>query len=167
MKLKKQAAWEWVKLFDYDRYAPIAKTTGRLSGGIEAREMVLDAYGDFHPRMKLHFVRSFLRRDWIDAAIRPGKRGGAYSASTVTIGSPLRFYELMTARLRDVQTLAHELGHGVHQYLSRKQGELQSSTPLTTAETASVFGEMLVFNRLMEQLDDPSERETRPADQQN
>jgi len=99
----------------------------------------------------------FFSKRWIDAAIKPGKRGGAYSASTVTSVHPYVFMNY-DGQLRDVQTLAHELGHGVHQYLSRKQGELQSSTPLTTAETASVFGEMLVFNRLMDSLDDPKEQ---------
>lgn len=143
------------ELFDYDRYAPIAKTTKKVSWD-EAREMVLEAYGEFHPRMK-EISSLFFEKEWIDAAIKPGKRGGAYSASTVTKVHPYVFMNY-DGQLRDVQTLAHELGHGVHQYLSRKQGELQSSTPLTTAETASVFGEMLVFNRLMEQLDDPSER---------
>jgi oligoendopeptidase F len=143
------------ELFDYDRYAPIAKTTQKVTWN-DAREMVLEAYGDFHPEMKTISAR-FFNENWIDAAIRPGKRGGAYSASTVTKVHPYVFMNY-DGQLRDVQTLAHELGHGVHQYLSRKQGELQSSTPLTTAETASVFGEMLVFNRLMEQLDDPSEK---------
>lgn len=143
------------ELFDYDRYAPLAKTTKKVSWD-DAREMVLEAYGDFHPEMKTISAR-FFDENWIDAAIRPGKRGGAYSASTVTNVHPYVFMNY-DGQLRDVQTLAHELGHGVHQYLSRKQGELQSSTPLTTAETASVFGEMLVFNRLMAQLDDPSEK---------
>jgi oligoendopeptidase F len=143
------------ELFDYDRYAPIAKTTEKVLWS-EAQEMVLEAYGDFHPDMKKISSR-FFEEKWIDAAIRPGKRGGAYSASTVTSVHPYVFMNY-DGQLRDVQTLAHELGHGVHQYLSRKQGELQSNTPLTTAETASVFGEMLVFNRLMDRINDPSER---------
>ncbi len=143
------------ELFDYDRYAPLAKTTKKVTWE-NAREMVLEAYGNFHPDMKTISAR-FFDENWIDAAIRPGKRGGAYSASTVTNVHPYVFMNY-DGQLRDVQTLAHELGHGVHQYLSRKQGELQSSTPLTTAETASVFGEMLVFNRLVEQLNDPTER---------
>ena len=142
-------------LYDYDRYAPLAKTTKQISWE-QAREDVLEAYGSFHPRMK-SIAGEFFDKSWIDAAIKPGKRGGAYSASTVTSVHPYVFMNF-DGQLRDVQTLAHELGHGVHQYLSRKQGELQSSTPLTTAETASVFGEMLVFNRLMESLDDPKEQ---------
>jgi len=99
----------------------------------------------------------FFDNNWIDAAIKPGKRGGAYSASTVTSVHPYVFMNY-DGQLRDVQTLAHELGHGVHQYAARVQGELQSSTPLTTAETASVFGEMLVFNKLMNNLDDDKEK---------
>lgn len=143
------------ELFDYDRYAPIAETTQKVTWN-EAKEMVLDAYGDFHPEMK-KITSKFFDENWIDAAIRPGKRGGAYSASAVTSVHPYVFMNF-DGQLRDVQTLAHELGHGVHQYLARTQGELQSSTPLTTAETASVFGEMLVFNKLMSRLDDPREK---------
>lgn len=143
------------KLYDYDRYAPLASNRKQISWE-EARENVLEAYGDFHPEMK-KIAGDFFSKRWIDAAIKPGKRGGAYSASTVTSVHPYVFMNY-DGQLRDVQTLAHELGHGVHQYLSRKQGELQSSTPLTTAETASVFGEMLVFNRLMNSLDDPKEQ---------
>lgn len=142
-------------LYDYDRYAPIAKTSTKVTWD-EAKKLVLDAYGDFHPDMRT-ITAKFFDEEWIDAAIKPGKRGGAYSASTVTSVHPYVFMNY-DGQLRDVQTLAHELGHGVHQYLARKQGELQSSTPLTTAETASVFGEMLVFNKLMSKLDDPKEQ---------
>lgn len=143
------------EMFDYDRYAPITKSTETVKWD-EAKNMVLEAYGDFHPEMS-SIASEFFEKNWIDAAIKPGKRGGAYSASTVTSVHPYVFMNF-DGKLRDVQTLAHELGHGVHQYLSRKQGELQSSTPLTTAETASVFGEMLVFNKLMNRLDDPAEK---------
>jgi len=143
------------EMFDYDRYAPITKSTKTVQW-YEAKEMVLEAYGDFHPEMN-SIASEFFEKNWIDAAIKPGKRGGAYSASTVTSVHPYVFMNF-DGKLRDVQTLAHELGHGVHQYLARKQGELQSSTPLTTAETASVFGEMLVFNELMNRLDDPQEK---------
>ena len=143
------------EMFDYDRYAPIAKNRETIKWD-RAKSMVLEAYGDFHPRME-SIATEFFDKKWIDAAIRPGKRGGAYSASTVTNVHPYVFMNF-DGQLRDVQTLAHELGHGVHQYLSRKQGELQSSTPLTTAETASVFGEMLVFNKLMNNIDDPKEK---------
>lgn len=143
------------ELKDYDRYAPITKSS-RTVQWAEAKEMVLNSYSEFHPEMG-RIAAEFFDKEWIDAAIKPGKRGGAYSASTVTDVHPYVFMNY-DGRLRDVQTLAHELGHGVHQYLSASQGELQSSTPLTTAETASVFGEMLVFTRLMNSLDDPKER---------
>lgn len=142
-------------MYDFDRYAPLKKSDTHVSWD-SAREMVLKAYGKFHPDMG-KIAGLFFENNWIDAAIRPGKRGGAFSASSSTDTHP---YVLMNydGRLRDVQTLAHELGHGVHQYLSRQQGELQSGTPLTTAETASVFGEMLVFDDLLSTLKDPAER---------
>lgn len=143
------------KLYDYDRYAPLLESKASISWD-EARNMVLDAYGNFHPQMR-EIAGKFFEHNWIDAAIKPGKRGGAYSASTVPSVHPYVFMNY-DGRTRDVQTLAHELGHGVHQYLSRKQGLLQADTPLTTAETASVFGEMLVFQKLMKNLDDPKER---------
>lgn len=142
-------------MYDYDRYAPILQSTKKITWK-EAKDIVLEAYSDFHPEMTTIAAR-FFDEEWIDAAVEPGKRGGAYSASTVTTVHPYVFMNF-EGQLRDVQTLAHELGHGVHQYLSRKQGELQSSTPLTTAETASVFGEMLVFNKLMGKLTDPKEK---------
>lgn len=134
------------ELHDYDRYAPIGETD-RTVGWDEAREVVLEAYGGFHPRMAQIAGRFFDNR-WIDAAVSGGKRGGAFSHGAVPSVHP---YILMnyTGKIRDVQTLAHELGHGIHQYLSRDRGVLQSDTPLTTAETASVFGEMLVFQRLL------------------
>lgn len=140
---------------EYDRYAPLLENEARISW-TEAREMVLDAFNDFDPRMGA-IAQRFFDENWIDAAIRPGKRGGAYSASTVPSVHPYVFMNY-AGRIRDVQTLAHELGHGVHQYLSREQGVLQSDTPLTTAETASVFAEMLVFQKLMKELDDPREK---------
>ena len=143
------------ELYDYDRYAPLSKTSKTIVWG-EAKEMVLDSFGEFHPNMA-KTAALFFDNKWIDAAIKPGKRGGAYSASTVTSVHPYVFMNY-DGQLRDVQTLAHELGHGVHQYAARVQGELQSSTPLTTAETASVFGEMLVFSKLMNNLDDDKEK---------
>ena len=140
---------------DYDRYAPIAQNEATISWN-EAKEMVMDSYTNFHPKMG-EITNLFFEKNWIDAAIKPGKRGGAYSASTVPSVHPYVFMNF-DGKIRDVQTLAHELGHGVHQYLSRKQGSLQAGTPLTTAETASVFGEMLVFQKLLKELDDPKER---------
>ena len=143
------------ELFDYDRYAPLPSADKHYAWD-EARSIVLNAYGNFDPRLS-DIAAMFFDRRWIDAAIRPGKRGGAFSAGTVPSVHP---YILMNyeARPRDVMTLAHELGHGVHQKLSGVQGLLQADTPLTTAETASVFGEMLVFQDLLAREDDPKIR---------
>ncbi len=143
------------EMFDYDRYAPIIKNEATISWE-EAKKMVLESYTDFHPEMG-RITQEFFDKNWIDAAIKPGKRGGAYSASTVPSVHPYVFMNF-DGKIRDVQTLAHELGHGVHQYLSRQQGPLQAGTPLTTAETASVFGEMLVFQNLLKELSDPKEK---------
>lgn len=143
------------ELFEYDRYAPILESTKTVSWE-DAKDIVLKSYTEFAPEMG-EVTKKFFDHNWIDAAIAPGKRGGAYSAGTVPSVHPYVFMNY-DGKIRDVQTLAHELGHGVHQYLSRKQGVLQSSTPLTTAETASVFGEMLVFQNLKKELDDPKEK---------
>jgi len=143
------------ELYDYDRYAPVGEADTRYEWD-QARGIVLDAYGDFHPVMGETASR-FFDEDWIDAAVKDGKRSGAFSHGTVPSAHP---YVLMnyTGRSRDVQTLAHELGHGVHQFLSREQTIFHHGTPLTTAETASVFGEMLVFQRLMRREEDPKNR---------
>ena len=143
------------ELTDYDRYAPIFPE-GAATPWPSARELVLSAYGDFSPRMR-EIAQWFFERRWIDAEPRDGKRGGAFSASTVPSIHP---YVLLnyTGRVRDVMTIAHELGHGVHQYLSRDRGYFQSNTALTMAETASVFGEMLVFDRLRRQERDAKSR---------
>ncbi|PSQ92739.1 MAG: oligoendopeptidase F [Bacteroidetes bacterium SW_4_67_19] len=143
------------ELMDYDRYAPVGEADTRY-GWSDARDMVLGAYGDFHPQMR-DVAGRFFEEAWIDAPPAPGKRGGAFSHGAVPSAHP---YVLLnyTGKPRDVQTLAHELGHGVHQTLAREQGVLQASTPLTTAETASVFGEMLVFQRLLAQEEDPQSR---------
>ncbi|GAB4526409.1 MAG: M3 family oligoendopeptidase [Anaerolineae bacterium] len=145
------------ELFDYDRYAPLP-AADRHYGWEESREIVLNAYASFHPRMA-ETAQMFFENRWIDAAVKPGKRSGAYSHSTVPSAHPYVFinYE---ATSRDVMTLAHELGHAVHQTLARVQGMLQAGTPLTTAETASVFGEMLVFQHLMSR---ETERQVRLA----
>jgi oligoendopeptidase F len=143
------------ELFDYDRYAPVVEADSRYSWR-DARDLVVESYGAFSPRMA-EIAGDFFRLGWIDAALRPGKRGGAFSHRAVPQVHP---YILMnfTGNVRDVQTLAHELGHGVHQYLSRERGSLEGDTPLTTAETASVFGEMLVFDRLLQTETDPAAR---------
>lgn len=142
-------------MYEYDRYAPIMKSESKIHWD-DAEKMVRDSFNEFDPEMAA-IAGLFFDKKWIDAAIRPGKRGGAYSASTVPSVHPYVFMNY-DGRIRDVQTLAHELGHGVHQYLSRQQGVLQSDTPLTTAETASVFAEMLVFKKIIKNLHDPKER---------
>jgi oligoendopeptidase F len=118
--------------------------------------MVLDAYGAFAPEMAV-IAKDFFERNWIDAGVREGKSPGAFSHPTVPSAHP---YILMNfqGKPRDVMTLAHELGHGVHQVLAAKQGALMAPTPLTLAETASVFGEMLTFKELLSQASNPKER---------
>jgi oligoendopeptidase F len=140
------------ELLDYDRYAPLPAAEGFYHFD-QAKEMVLNAYHKFHPRTG-EIVELFFDHGWIDAPTVPGKQSGAFSASTVPSVHP---YILLnyTGNARDVMTLAHELGHGVHQYLSREQGMLQAHTPLTTAEMASTFGEMLVFADFMTHEADP------------
>jgi oligoendopeptidase F len=143
------------KLYDYDRYAPLADEMPSCDWAT-GRQIVEESYTAFSPRAG-EIIRQFFERRWIDAELRGGKRGGAFSSSAVPSVHP---YILMnyTDRLRDVMTLAHELGHGLHQYLSRGQGYLQCDTPLTTAEMASVFGEMLTFRRLQERYPEPRQR---------
>jgi oligoendopeptidase F len=133
-------------LFDYDRYAPLFPDQPSCDWP-QARQIVQESYHAFSPRAGA-IIHEFFDKRWIDAELRPGKRGGAFSSSAVPSVHP---YILMncTDKLRDVMTLAHELGHGLHQYLSRGVGYLQCDTPLTTAEMASVFGEMLTFQRLL------------------
>jgi oligoendopeptidase F len=143
------------QLMDYDRYAPLFADLPGCDWPT-ARRLVQESYEAFSPKAG-GVVREFFDRRWIDAELRPGKRGGAFSSSAVPSVHP---YILMnyTDRLRDVMTLAHELGHGLHQYLARPVGYLQCDTPLTTAETASVFGEMLTFRRLLEVYPEPRTR---------
>jgi oligoendopeptidase F len=115
----------------------------------DAREMVLSAYAGFSPRMA-DIARKFFDERWIDAPVRPGKAPGAFAHPTVPSAHP---YVLLNyqGKPRDVMTLAHELGHGVHQVLAAPNGALMAPTPLTLAETASVFGEMLTFRRLLDE----------------
>jgi oligoendopeptidase F len=143
------------ELADYDRYAPLPEAAGQRSFEA-ARDLVLEAYADFAPPMA-EIAGQFFARRWIDAELRPGKRGGAFSASTVPSAHPYVMLNY-TGNLRDVMTIAHELGHGVHQWLARERGLFEQDAPLTTAETASVFGEMLVFRRLMRDERDPALR---------
>src|SRR5262245_11529224 len=143
------------QLEDFDRYAPIAEKGGTRSWS-DARAVVTAAYRDFSPELA-GITNSFFERRWIDAELRAGKRGGAFCASTLPSLHP---YVLLnyTGNQRDVMTLAHELGHGVHQSLAAPKGLFEQDTPLTLAETASVFGEMLVFRRMLREEPDPEVR---------
>ena len=140
------------QLFDYDRYAPLPAAERDYTWD-ESREVVLNAFGAFHPRVA-EIAESFFKRRWIDAPVRPGKRGGAYAMPGPPSLHPFVFLNFQ-GKARDVETLAHELGHGIHMVLSQKQSILEAGTPLTTAETASVFGEALVFNDLLQRESDP------------
>ncbi|HEV2604270.1 MAG TPA: M3 family oligoendopeptidase [Microvirga sp.] len=144
------------QLNHWDRNAPLPKVEQRTIAWDEARDMVLTAYADFSPRMA-DIARRFFDEGWIDAPTRPGKAPGAFAHPTVPSAHP---YVLLNyqGKPRDVMTLAHELGHGVHQVLAAPNGALMAPTPLTLAETASVFGEMLTFRRLLDQTRDPVQR---------
>ena len=143
------------RLTDYDRLAPLRADDVTVSYG-QARELVLDTYSSFSPEAG-RVVRRFFDEHWIDAPPRPHKRGGAFCSYAVPSVHP---YVLLnfTARRRDVLTMAHELGHGLHASLAQPQGVFHQSTPLTLAETASVFGEALVFGKLLESVGDTRER---------
>ncbi len=139
------------RLPHWDRNAPLPAVASRTIEWSEAQATVLDAYGAFSPKMAAVAER-FFKDGWIDAPVRPGKAPGAFSHPTVPSAHP---YVLLNyqGRPRDVMTLAHELGHGVHQVLAAPQGPLMAPTPLTLAETASVFGEMLTFKKLLAKAD--------------
>ncbi len=145
------------KLYDYDRYCPMPGGTPETTFE-SSKEKVLKAYEKFSPKMR-KIAEEFFDKGWIDAELKAGKRGGAFSAGTIPSVHPYILLNF-TDRTRDMMTMAHELGHGVHQYLSREQGYLQQSTPLTTAEMASVFGEMLLFDKMMDEVDDPKTKLT-------
>jgi oligoendopeptidase F len=139
------------KLMHWDRNAPLPDDDDRTITWDDARERVLGAYAAFSPDLA-EVGRRFFDRPWIDATLKPGKAGGAFAHPTVPSAHP---YLLLNyhGRTRDVMTLAHELGHGVHQVLAGEQGYLMAGTPLTLAETASVFGEMLTFRALLDAAD--------------
>lgn len=144
------------KLASWDRNAPLPDKPERTITWTEAEQIVLRAYNGFAPEMAT-IAKQFFDKNWIDAPVRPGKAPGAFSASTVPSVHP---YVMMNylGKPRDVMTLAHELGHGVHQWLARDQGPLLAPTPLTLAETASVFGEMLTFRALIAETKDAREK---------
>jgi oligoendopeptidase F len=144
------------KLPHWDRNAPLPQVPTRTVAWSEAMDTVLTAYGAFSPKMAAIAERFFAER-WIDAPVRPGKAPGAFAHPTVPSAHP---YVLLNyqGKPRDVMTLAHELGHGVHQVLAAPNGALMAPTPLTLAETASVFGEMLTFRKLLANTRDQKER---------
>ena len=144
------------KLPHWDRNAPLPKVAQRTISWIDARNTVLTAYGAFSPKMAEVADRFFEQR-WIDAGVRDGKQPGAFSHPTVPSAHPYVLLNYM-GKPRDVMTLAHELGHGVHQVLAAPNGSLMAPTPLTLAETASVFGEMLTFRKLLANTADKKQR---------
>ncbi len=144
------------KLQVWDRNAPLPTETPRLIAWPEAEATVLDAYAGFSPKLA-ELAQPFFERGWIDAGVKPGKAPGAFAHPTVTTVHPYVLLNYL-GKPRDVMTLAHELGHGVHQRLAAGQGELLASTPLTLAETASVFGEMLTFRALLAKTSDKAQR---------
>src|SRR5215212_10227804 len=143
------------RLADYDRMAAVTQENASVPWS-EARELVQDSYSSFSPALG-DLVRRFFDERWIDAPVRPGKRAGAFCAYAVPSVHPYVMLNY-TSRRRDVLTLAHELGHGVHAALGGRQGIFHMATPLTLAETASVFGETIVFGRLLERAETPASR---------
>lgn len=140
----------------WDRNAPLPMEDTRTVGWDEAEQLVMDAYNAFDPRMG-ELAAPFFKDGWIDAGVKPGKAPGAFAHPTVTNVHPYVMLNYL-GKPRDVMTLAHELGHGVHQVLAADQGEMLSSTPLTLAETASVFGEMLTFRKMLERAETKEQR---------
>jgi oligoendopeptidase F len=152
-----KAKWFGGEQLDYwDRNAPLPDADEREIAWDEARETVLGAYGAFSPDMAAVGQR-FFDNAWIDAPVRPGKASGAFAHPTVPSAHPYLLLNYQ-GKTRDVMTLAHELGHGVHQVLAADQGHLMADTPLTLAETASVFGEMLTFQAMLKKTDDVKAR---------
>lgn len=144
------------QLADYDRMASVTAADEQEFSWSDATDLVYTSFDAFAPQMG-DVARKFVDEGWIDAPVRPGKRGGAFCSYTVPSHHP---YVLLnwTSRRRDVLTLAHELGHGIHAYLARDRGPFEQTTPLTLAETASVFGETLVFDRLLQATTEPQAR---------
>ena len=154
---KLKAGWFGVDALPFwDRNAPLPEDEDRLIPWPEAESIVLSAYRAFSPELAAIGGRFFAGR-WIDAPVRPGKASGAFAHPTVPTAHPYLLLNYQ-GRVRDVMTLAHELGHGVHQVLAARQGYLMADTPLTLAETASVFGEMLTFRALLARQTDPRRR---------
>ena len=152
-----KAKWFGKKSLDYwDRNAPLPEDGDRLYSWDEARELVLTAYNNFSPELA-KTGKKFFENQWIDAPVQAGKATGAFAHPTIPSVHPYLLLNFQ-GKARDVMTLAHELGHGVHQVLAGKQGALQCDTPLTLAETASVFGEQLTFREMIRRETDPKLR---------
>ena len=152
-----KAKWLGLETMEvWDRNAPLPMEEERVIDWPKAREMVLSAYAGFDPEMAA-IAEPFFDRGWIDAGVKPGKAPGAFAHPTVTDAHPYVLLNYL-GKPRDVMTLAHELGHGVHQVLAAGQGELLADTPLTLAETASVFGEMLPFRKLLAEAPDAAQK---------
>ena len=159
-----KARWFGVDRMPYwDRNAPLPEHDDRTIPWNEAEKIVLDAYGAFSPELADIGAR-FFGTGWIDAPARPGKSPGAFAHPTVPSAHPYLLLNYQ-GKVRDVMTLAHELGHGVHQVLAARQGPLMADTPLTLAETASVFGEMLTFQSLLKSAPDKTARKAMLAGQ--
>jgi len=154
-----KAKWLGLERLEFwDRNAPLPESDERTVPWEEAVETVLDAYAGFSPKMA-ELAQPFFESGWIDAGVKPGKAPGAFAHPTVTNVHPYLMLNYL-GKQRDVMTLAHELGHGVHQRLAASQGEFLSQTPLTLAETASVFGEMLTFRKVLAAEQDPGRRKS-------
>ena len=137
------------KLDWWDRNAPLPETSDKLIEWNDAKEIILESFASFHPEIS-NIAELFFKNGWIDASVRKGKASGAFAHPSVPSLHPYILVNYQ-GKIRDVMTLAHELGHGVHQILAAKNGLLMAETPLTLAETASVFGEMLVFRKLLDE----------------
>jgi len=154
---KLKAKWMGLETLQvWDRNAPLPDKDDSVVGWNDAKRIVQEAYAAFDPKMA-DLSEPFFEKGWIDAPVKPGKAPGAFAHPTVTEVHPYVMLNYL-GKQRDVMTLAHELGHGVHQVLAADQGELLSSTPLTLAETASVFGEMLTFRKLLAEAPDQKSR---------
>ena len=138
-----------IKLDWWDRNAPLPQTSENPIKWVDAKNIILDSFSSFHPKIS-NLAELFFKNNWIDASVRQGKASGAFAHPSVPSLHPYILVNYQ-GKIRDVMTLAHELGHGVHQILAAKNGLLMAETPLTLAETASVFGEMLVFRKLLDE----------------
>jgi len=144
------------ELRDYDRYAPLPSLPQELVSWQECKTIVLDSFRKFSPQMA-DIAGLFFEQNWIHAPLLDGKRGGAFAHPAVPDANPYILVNY-TGNLRDVSTVAHELGHGIHQYLARDKGHFNSDTPLVLAETASVFAELLIFHKQVDTITDPTTR---------